>query len=367
MRPRSSSVLSGCLLAALLAVGCASAEADPAESDQADAITRGRTLTLEMTISESKVVYSSRLESFRVTSGAESAPCREAAFGLSSKPSLYDEGWAPEKAAEFSDSIAGATYRSYSLATCRDAGTEVLAWFGSERDIELSVGDQLLASDYDPARLPLLLRHTALGRQGEPGYYECKGAFQKTLVAESANAKRFDVRVSCTGRRAPTKKQLGPVDFLTNPGPFASVVTYKPWMLPAVEATPERFASVRAALLAKVAEGSYEGAMSTLAKKCGLAVRATEDALVVEHTIESSRRTRRLELKAGDLLGFVEGDLHHDPIRPDGPAEGTFAAAEFRDGKGGSVVVRFEQGAGLDDQVVRINGPEAYCRRLAKP
>lgn len=110
----------------------------------------------------------------------------------------------------------------------------------------------------------------------------------------------------------------------------------------------------------------FKGAMSTLGKTCKLAVSKTADGLLVEHTIESSNRTRRLELKADALLGFVEGDVFADPIRISGEATGTFAAAEFKDDNGESVVVRFEKNTNVEGQIVRIDGSEAYCRRLQK-
>ena len=40
------------------------------------------------------------------------------------------------------------------------------------------------------------------------------------------------------------------------------------------------------------------------------------------------------------------------------------AAAEFRDAKGESIVVRFEKNTNAEAMVVRIDGAEAYCRRL---
>lgn len=106
--------------------------------------------------------------------------------------------------------------------------------------------------------------------------------------------------------------------------------------------------------------------MSTLTKTCKMKVQKTAEGLTVDHTIVNGDRTRHLELKAADLVGFVEGELYADPIRVKGEPTGKFAAAEFRDTKGGSFVVRFEDNATLDATVVRINGSEAYCRRLAR-
>lgn len=342
--------------------GCASEASEPAGEDES-AIGSGASLTLEMSIAESKVVFDSRLEGFRIKSGADAVPCREQDVSLTSKPSLYAAGWSPEKAADFAEGVSGARYRNYPFASCRDAGTEVLAWFGKERDIELSIGDTLVSEDYSASRLPLLLRHVSLA-SGEATYYACNGNFAKTLTGETENAKRYDIAVTCRRRAAPSKAQLGPIDFVTNPGPYAALASYRPWLLPAVPATAEKFESVRAALLAKVPAGKYTGAMSTLAKGCNLTVEKTEGGLVLEHVIQSSRRKRRIELKAEALLGFVEGDLFADPIRAEGAPVGRFAAAEFSDGKGDSIVVRFEKNDGLDGKIVRVDGVTSYCRRL---
>jgi hypothetical protein len=106
--------------------------------------------------------------------------------------------------------------------------------------------------------------------------------------------------------------------------------------------------------------------MSTLSKACEIKIAKTADGLTVDHTIVSSHRTRHLVLKASDLLGVTEGDVYADPIRITGTPQGKFVAAEFRDDKGESVTIRFEKNDALDGQIVRINGPEAYCRRLVK-
>jgi hypothetical protein len=137
-------------------------------------------------------------------------------------------------------------------------------------------------------------------------------------------------------------------------------------MLPAVQSNAATLEKVRTALLAKVPDGKYAGAMSTLSKLCQLDVKKTSDGLDVDHTIVSSNRTRHLQLRAEDLLGFVEGDVYSDPIRITGEKIGKFAAAEFKDDKGGSFIVRFEQNTNADAKIVRINGSDAYCRRLER-
>jgi len=348
-------------------VGCSSSseEVAPVE-DEAAAIARGDSLVLEMAIAESKVVFGSRLESFRIKSGAESSPCRERAFHLTSAKSLFEAGWSPERAADFSEKADGARFHDYVLASCRDASSEVLAWFGKERDIELSVGDTLLDEDYRPASLPLLLRHRALPG-GAPAYYACSSAFRKTQTGETENAKRFAIEVTCKKRAAPTAKELGPIEFVSNPGPYAAVASYKPWMLPAVPSTPASFQAVKAALVDKVPAGTYAGAMSTLTKGCNLRVDVDGDKLVIEHVIQSSRRKRRIEVTADKVLGFASGDVYADPIRVEGTPTGTFAAVEVDDGKGGSEVIRFEKNTNAEGRIVRIDGAEAYCRRLATP
>jgi hypothetical protein len=361
-------LVTGGLVAVVGAAGCsaepsadATAVGDMAETDAPT------TLTLSMTVADSKVDFGTHVEAFAVTGARSlSLPCRNAAFALTSKPSLYDEGWSPDEYAKFADDVAGAKYRDYVFASCRDGSTQAIGWFARSRDVELSVTDQLLDEDYDATKLPLVIQLTSIGSDDPPAYYSCGGSFEKKLVEETDDASRYDISVTCKKRREPTKSQLGPVDFVAQPGAYAAVASYDGWTLPAVASTKASFSRVKDALLAAVPEGEYSGAMSTLSKLCDLDIRATSDGLVVDHTIESSNRTRHLELQADDLLGFVEGDLYADPVRPKGDATGTFAAAELRDADGGSFVVRFEHNDGRDAEVVRINGSEAYCRRLVK-
>jgi hypothetical protein len=107
--------------------------------------------------------------------------------------------------------------------------------------------------------------------------------------------------------------------------------------------------------------------MSTLKKACKVDIAVKGDTLVIDHTILGAKpRTRHLELKASQLIGAVDGDVFADPIRIADKSVGQFAAAEFQTEDQKSVVVRFEGTTGLDGQIVRINGSEAYCRRLQK-
>ncbi len=354
-------------LASLGCSGGASSDATGGEDEDVGALERaGQAVSLHLAIAESKLVFSSHVESFSISDGGDKTlPCRDREFYLTSKDSLYKDGWSVRDAARFGEDAEGAKFREYPFASCRDDKTEILGWFGKERDIEFIPSEQLLDNDYKPSRLPLILQRKSIG-QAEAKYFSCDGDFKKTLVRESENAKFFDISVTCKARSAPTKAQLGPVDFIAEPGPYAAVASYKPWSLPAVASDAAAFDRVRDALLGRVGEGKYNGAMSTLQKTCGLEVDKTDGALVVAHTIDSSSRTRRLELRAADLLGFAEGDVYADPIRVKGEPVGKFAAAEFKDGKGGSLVVRFEANTSLDAKIVRINGSETYCRRLVK-
>jgi hypothetical protein len=364
MRPRKSLVAFLPILAIATSLGCAAPDSD-SNDETLDELRGATTVSVYLRIAESKVVFSSKVESFGVKDGASlDLPCETRSFYLNSKPSLY-AGWSPESAAAFSEDVAGSKFREYQTASCRNADTHVFGWFAKERELEFTVPEQLLNEKYKPAKLPLMLQIAPLG-SGAPTYYACNGAFKKTLIGETDNAKRFDIEASCKRRSAPTDGELGPIDFINAPGPYAALASYKPWMLPPVASTKANFERIRNALLAKVAEGKYSGAMSTLSKRCDLEVNATADGLSIDHTIQSSQRTRHLELKADNLLGFVEGDLYPDPIRVSGTPQGKFAAAEFRDSKGESVVVRFEENNTLDGLVVRIDGSETYCRRLAK-
>jgi hypothetical protein len=358
----------GCVVAALFAFGCSSGSADDAGDDQGalEHERSGDGVSLHLAIAESKVVFDSKVESFNVAGAAAQAlPCRDRGFHMTSKKTLYASGWSPDDAASFAENVDGAAFRDYVYASCRDAKSEVFAWFGKSFDIELSVSERLLDEDYKPAHDPLLLRQAAIG-SGAPKYYSCDADFQKKLVSETENAKHYDISVACKARSAPTKAELGPADFVAKPGPYAAVASYNDWALPSVESSDSSFERVRSAFVGKVPEGTYSGAMSTLSKTCKMHVQKTAEGLAVDHTIDSSNRTRHLDLRAADLLGFVEGDLFDDPIRVTAQKVGKFAAAEFKDGKGGSFVVRFEDNTTLDAKVVRINGSEAYCRRLVK-
>lgn len=361
------SALSSLLL--LTAVGCgeASTSETPGAPDTSDdEVNSGAALKVYVRIAESKIVFSSRVDSFGVKGAALDLPCRTRAWYLSSKPSLYREGgWSPAKAADFSEDLPDSDLHEYVLATCRDAETNIVGWFAKEREYEFTVPEQLLDEDYKPAQMPLILQQTKLGSDTST-YFSCSGAFQKKLIKETENAKHYDIEMTCRKRAAPSKGELGPIDFMNAPGPYAAVASYKPWALPPVASNKQNFDKVKSALLAQVPAGNYSGAMSTLGKACGLEIIADGDKLLVNHTIKSSNRTRRLVLEPSKLLGFTEGDVFEDPIRVGGEVTGKFAAAEFKDDKGESVVVRFEKNTNLEGQIVRIDGAEAYCRRLAR-
>jgi len=351
--------------ALLLLAACAgtSDEASSASEGALAATAAPASLELALTISESKEVYSSHVDAFAIK-GATSLPCHDEAFYLSSKASLYEGTWSPAAASSFAESEPGAQFHEYVFASCRAGDAQVLGWFGASRQYELTVSDQLVAKDYDAAKLPLLLQYRNVGSD-PTSFYACDSAFSKKQIGETATATRYEIAVTCKARSTPTKAETGPIDFITNPGIYAAVGSYREWMLPPVPSTPESFARVRAKLLGKVPAGKYTGAMSTLSKTCDLGIDASADGkLVVDHTIVSSDRTRHFDLGPADLLGFTEGDLYADPLRPVGPAQGTYAAAQFADGKGGSFVLRFESNTTLDAKIVRVNGPETYCRRL---
>lgn len=362
------SALSSLLL--LTAVGCGEASTSEAPAGSPDTsdeeVNSGAALKVYVRIAESKIVFSSRVDSFGVKGASLDLPCRTRAWYLSSKPSLYREGgWSPAKAADFSEDLPDSDLHEYVLATCRDAETNIVGWFAKEREYEFTVPEQLLDEDYKPAQMPLILQQTKLGSDTAT-YFSCAGAFQKKLIKETENAKHFDIEMTCRKRAAPSKGELGPIDFMNAPGPYAAVASYKPWALPPVASNKQNFEKVKSALLAHVPAGNYSGAMSTLGKACGLEIVADGDKLLVNHTIKSSNRTRRLVLEPSKLLGFTEGDVFEDPIRVGGEVTGKFAAAEFKDDKGESVVVRFEKNTNLEGQIVRIDGAEAYCRRLAR-
>jgi hypothetical protein len=346
-------------------IGCAGS-ADVGQGE-AEATGGPASLDLALTIAESKIVFSSRVEAFVVTDRqAMTLPCRDRSFFMTSKPSLYD-GWDPARADAFSEDIEGAEFREHTFASCRDASHEVLGWFGKERGLEFTVSEQLLDEDYDPKKLPVLLRLKTLGSDAV-SHYSCDSEFKKTQIGETENAKRFEITATCKRRTTPAKGASGPVDFISAPGPYASLASYRDWMLPAVPSTQASFDRVRKALLEKVGAGSYGGAMRTLSSLCDLDIESDGDRLIVDHTIKSSDRTRHLELKAEDLLGFSEGALFdfEEPLRVGGEQGGTFVAAEFRDKKGDSFVLRFEQNTNREGQVMRINGSETFCRRLEK-
>lgn len=368
-RLSSLAALSSLLL--FTAAGCGEASSTEAPAGSPDTsddneVNSGAALKVYVRIAESKIVFSSRVDSFGVKGANLDLPCRTRAWYLSSKPTLYrDGGWSPAKADDFSEDVPDADLHEYVLATCRNEETHIVGWFGKTREYEFTVPEQLLDEDYKPAQMPLILQQTKLGADGAT-YFSCAGQFQKKLVKETENAKHYDIEMTCKKRSAPSKGELGPIDFMNAPGPYAAVASYKPWALPPVASNKANFDKAKAALLAHVPAGKYSGAMSTLGKQCGLEVVSDGDKLLVNHTIKSSNRTRRIVLEPKNLLGFTEGDVFEDPIRVGGEVTGKFAAVEIKDDKGESVVVRFEKNTNLEGLIVRIDGAEAYCRRLVK-
>jgi hypothetical protein len=355
------------VLAVATSVGCAPSEPSDDSAGGEEALSKGpTTFDVYVKIAESKIHFTSRVESFGVKSGAAlDLPCENRVVSFTSKPNLYDKGWTPEAAPDFDESVPGAKYKAYLFSSCRNAETQVFGWFAQEREYEFTVPEQLLDKKYSPKAMPLVLQYVPLGK-GTPSYYACDADFTKKKVGETVNETTFEIGVSCKKRRAPTKAQMGPIDFVNNPGSYAAVSSYNAWMLPPVASTQENVDRARDALISKVAAGKYSGVMSSLSKLCGLEIKETPMGLSIDHTIKSGNRVRHLELNAENILGFIEGDLYKDPLRVTGAPQGTFAAVEFRDNKGASTVVRFEQNTSLDALVVRIDGSEAYCRRLEK-
>lgn len=367
MQPKASYLVSRAAFFLALLGGCSSTATVEDESTD-EALAQGGKFELSLTVAESKETFSSRVERFGavVTQGSRQTqlPCRERAFGLMSKESLYG-GWSPDRAAAFADDVAGAKFHDYTYASCRDANTEAFVWFSRDRDIAMLISDELLEDDYSESKMPLVVELQTIGK-ADRSTFAC-AARTKTPVGETAHEKTFDMRIACKKRPALSAAERGPIDFVARPGAWGAVASYKSWALPSVPATQASLTRVKTALLKMVEGGSYDGVMSTLSKGCAVKVSSVEDELTIEHTIVGSTpRTRTLKLQTANLLGFVEGDVFADPIRIQGPAIGKYAAAEFLDAKGKPVVVRFEKNTSKEGQIVRINGSEAYCRRLQK-
>jgi hypothetical protein len=323
-------------------------------------------LDFSLTVDQFKKVDNSKAEGFQVTgASANPLPCRNRSFGVKSKPSLYD-GWDSAKADAFFEDVSGAAFREYVFASCRDDKREVLAWYGKERDFNFNVSEQMIQKDYDPKKLPLLLRLKTIGEDAAT-HYACNAAPEKKPIKETESATRVELTFACKKTAAPTKKVTGPMDFVSDPGPFVALASFADWLLPSVQSNQASFDKVRKALLATIPEGTYTGAMKTLSNHCEVTLKNEGDVLVVDHVTTSSSRKRHLELTAEDLLGFAEGDLFDFdmPLRVGGPKGGSFVAAEFRDKKGESLNLRFEQNKAPENQVLRIDR-STFCRRLEK-
>lgn len=298
---------------------------------------------IELTIQESKLLFTSRVVSFdvKVPNLASSLPCRDRDFVR-----LNGEG------------------REHAFSTCRDRSHEVVLWHGKTRNTELAVSDELLDEDYDPKKIPTLMRAVSLGRRTKQ-YFACTTR-QKVLISESDSSKTFRIQMDCAAVAAEEiERSLDLVTFLDNPGDFAAVMAYEKTYLPATEANAANFSMITAALLKEVPAGAYSGVMRTLSNKCELIVEATPNArnprtLTIRHTTLSSSRQREVKFAAQDVLGFATGKFISEDGKP-----GTFAAAEFADGKK-SLFVRFERINSQDGSIVRIDGPVTYCRRLTK-
>lgn len=321
--------------------------------------------SINLVIHDSKQVFLTTPKSFEIAVGNSPLACKDMAFYLGTSVSLFESGWDVAQTDRFAD-VTGPGFRNYIFARCRNADTEYVAWFGGHREFEFLVSEQLLDKNFDPSKMPLIVRARSL-TGGSPSYYRCQTARSRVLIDDKPTHATYQVKMDCAASRV-SKSELGPIEFIDNPGPFAHIAAYRGYALPAVSSTPASFARVKSSLLNLVPQGKFKGAMSTLRKTCDLEISVNGDTLFIDHTITTGRaRTRRLELKSQDLLGAVEGALYADPIRyrAGEKSVGRFAAAEFRTEKG-SLVMRFDQFEGLDGQVVRINGSEAYCRRLVR-
>jgi hypothetical protein len=200
---KRSVLLSSLLLLAVTAAGCVEPSSSDAETE--DDEVNAASLKVYLKIAESKIVYTSHTESFGVRGTNLDLGCRTRAWYMSSKPSLYDNGWSVAKAGDFSEDHPDADLKEYILATCRDADTQIIGWFGKHREYEFTVPEQLLDDDYKASRLPLILQQSKLDGSGTPQYYTCNGAFSKKLLGETANAKHYDIEVKCKKREAPRR------------------------------------------------------------------------------------------------------------------------------------------------------------------
>lgn len=324
-------------------------------------------------IRDSKIVFLTKVENFKIdiadTSVQTQLPCTSRYMWLATPKDLY-EGW-DASAFDYTEyrkaEDASRGSREYIFSSCRTAKSEVLAWFADRTQYEGSTADEVSEDKYDSKARPVLLQARTLP-DGVKSYFTCDGDRTKVKIAENEKSTSYEVSLACRSTAAVNSKTTGPLDFALNPGPYAALISYRGGMLPSVPSTAETLGQVTQKLFGQVPPGKYTGVMRTLKKTCELEVSATGDALLINHTITTGKaRTRRLELKAENLLGYVEGLVYADPLRIEEKAIGTFAAAEFRDPKkGGSIHVRFENLQNQDGLLVRINGSEAYCRRMVK-
>lgn len=191
-------------------------------------------LELDLTIRSSNMLYTTKLMSFetRLISGTGNATsekkmkCRnESIYVINMGQKLFKDGWKPELAVDRDSRGLG-----MKMMSCRDSNHEVLGWFPTERDIDYDVSDQLLDDDYNPARLPLLIRLTSL--DGDISYFSCSNRLQKIPTGETASYKEHSLRQNCAPISSLPARSTGQPDFVSNPGPYSAVAGYRPWTLP---------------------------------------------------------------------------------------------------------------------------------------
>lgn len=325
-------------------------------------------LQLRIVQRDSKVTFASKTMRFLMTVGsgvsANTIECRDRGAWMQDMNQDLLKGWKPEAAT--SNPKAKGEY--IQIASCRSAKMEAIGWFGIPREYTFNISEQLQQKDYQPAALPLQmrLRETSGGEH----YYSCSTGLSRWKTGEGHGYDEFTVTVACDPIAKLAAAQTGIPDFLTTPGPYAAIAGYRLWPLPWTAGTKQNFDSVAGELLKLVPAGTYSGAMSTLGKTCELKIERIARGLKITHVIEASKtssksRTRVVELSPEALIGSAEGDVFKDPIRINEPA-GKMVAAEFRKDPVNSLYVMFEKRTDGDGLVVRINGPEAYCRRLVK-
>lgn len=332
---------------------------------------------IHLTVKDSKIFFSQKAENFNIQfdSGKkqEIFDCRNRGIYLSVGQNLL-EGWDPHDFGyeDFKkDETAHNAYGQYYFYSCRDQNTQVLLWYQDQKSIgNISaefwgeIDHFFIQDDFDNSKHELVVEKRDL-LNDKAQYFSCKEKVTKKQIGETEKYVAYDVATEC--KELESFKKTGLTDFIYSPGVFAAYNSYRPQILPPVASTKSNFEKVTEAFLAKIPEGRYSGIMSAGTKTCDLEVSLKKDVLTVKHTITSSAkpRTRILEFTAADLIGFVEGDVYEDPIRVEETAIGTFSAAEFINPKNGeSIWIRFEKNENREGQILRINGSEAYCRRL---